>query len=68
MEIELWRCEYEVKCNTQGCVVKAVTLVRHLDEQGRFIRQFELCKEHVKRTLAAGGAKVHDRRYAVPYS
>jgi 20S proteasome alpha/beta subunit len=44
MEIELWRCEYEVKCSAHGCTVMAVTLLRHLYEQGRFIRQRELCE------------------------
>jgi len=52
----------EVARNARGCTVKAVVLMRHLDEQGRFIRQDEFCDEHVIKTLAADGAKVHDQR------
>jgi hypothetical protein len=66
MEIELWRCEPKVMCSALACTAKAVTRVRYLDEQGRFIRRVELCDEHLAKALAAGGAKVHDRRDLVP--
>jgi len=67
MEIELSRCKYPTRCHSRGCKARADTLVWHIDERGRFIRQVELCDEHVKWTLVAGGAKVHDRLDAVPH-
>jgi hypothetical protein len=68
MEIELWRCEYKARCSAPGCKAPATTLVRQLDAQWRIIRKFELCDQHVKQALAAGGAKIHDWRHDVPYS
>ena len=65
MEIELWRCETKATCRAHGCAARADTLVRYLDEQGRFIRQVELCDEHLAKARAAGGCKVHDRRHAM---
>ena len=67
MEIELWWCQYKATCSALACTAKAVTRVRYLDEQGRFIRQVELCDEHLTKTLAVGGAKVHDRRHVEPH-
>ena len=57
MEIAIWRCEYKATCSAHGCTAAADRLVRHLDEQGRFIRQDELCAEHAGRAVAAGGAE-----------
>jgi hypothetical protein len=57
MEIEIWRCEYKAPCSAAA----ADALIRHVDEQGRFIRKDELCGEHLKQALASGGARVHDR-------
>ncbi len=35
--------------------------MRHIDEQGRFISQVELCAEHVRLAIV-GNIKIHDRR------
>jgi hypothetical protein len=61
MEMELWRCEYRAQCSPRGCKSRADTLVRYIEEQGRFISQTEFCEEHVR--LAIGGSiKVCDHR------
>jgi hypothetical protein len=66
-EIDLSRCKHAAPRSTHGCKAPATTLVRYLNKQGRCIRQFEFCDEHLTKTLAAAGAKVHDRRRAVSY-
>ena len=66
MEIELWVCEYRARCAAHGCDAPATTLLRFLDEVGRFIRQVERCDKHLDKMLAAGGLKLHHRRTVSP--
>jgi hypothetical protein len=44
-EVELLRCDYAARCARAGCrqYHRATTIVRYLDNQGRPLRQFEVC-------------------------
>jgi hypothetical protein len=62
LKIELWPCEFDVKCCVHDCKASADTLVRYIDELGHLVSEIEVCDKHV--TLPTGGLKVHDRRSA----
>ena len=46
-EIELLRCDYAARCARARCrPYRATTIVRYVDNQGRPLRQIEVCDEH----------------------
>jgi hypothetical protein len=65
-EIELLRCGYAARCVRAGCrQYRATTIVRYVDNQGRPLRQIEVCDEHadlIIRRKHRDGAAVRDLR------
>ena len=65
-EIELLRCEYVAQCTRPGCPhYPAMTIVRYLDDQGRALRQFQVCDRHAEVTIRReqlAGRPVRDLR------
>ena len=65
-EVELLRCDYAARCSRVGCRQhRATTIIRYVDNQGRPLRQFEVCDGHadliIRREQRAGPA-VRDLR------
>src|SRR5262249_24877825 len=44
--IEFWPCRYEAPCHVHDCKLKATTIARTVDAQGRPHRQYEVCSVH----------------------
>jgi hypothetical protein len=65
-EIELLHCEYAARCARVGCRrYRATVIVRYLDNQGRALRQLEVCEQHADLTIRREelrGLKVRDLR------
>jgi hypothetical protein len=65
MEVELWPCQYRIKCTAAGCPNLARVIVRRVAEGGTPLGQSELCNKDARLTAAAAradGASVHDMR------
>jgi hypothetical protein len=65
VEIELWPCQYRVKCTATGCRNLARVIVRREAEGGAPEGQRELCNKDTRTTAAAAradGVPVHDMR------
>ena len=45
-EIQLLACGYSAQCTVCGCRARATMLARYTDDQGRPLRQRELCERH----------------------
>ena len=45
-EIQLLACGYSALCSVRGCRARATMLARYTDNQGRPLRQRELCDRH----------------------
>ena len=45
-EIQLLACGYSAQCSVRGCRARAIRLARYTDDQGRPLRQRELCNRH----------------------
>ena len=45
-EIQLLACGYAAQCTVRGCRARATMLARYTDDQGRPLRQRELCDRH----------------------
>jgi hypothetical protein len=58
-EVHLLACGYPARCSVRGCRVRATRLARHTDNQGRPLRQRELCGRHAG-WLKANRPNVHD--------
>ena len=41
--VELWPCGYVARCSAPDCRLRATTILRYLDNQGRADRQTEAC-------------------------
>jgi hypothetical protein len=67
-EVELLRCDYAARCVRSGCREhRATTIIRYVDDQGRPLRQFEVCDGHadlIIRREQWAGATVRDLRDA----
>jgi len=65
-EIELLQCDYAARCTRIRCRrYRATTIVRYFDDQGRALRQFEVCDRHAHLTIRREqlrGLKVRDLR------
>ena len=62
-EIQLLECGYAARCTVRGCRVRATGLARYTDDQGRPLKQRELCERHAA-WLKANRPNVHDLRGA----
>ena len=62
-EIQLLTCGYSAQCTVRGCRARATMLARYTDDQGRPLRQRELCDRHAD-WLKANRPNVHDLRNA----
>jgi hypothetical protein len=60
-EIQLLACGYSAQCTVRGCRARATMLARYTDDQGRPLRQRELCERHAD-WLKANRPNVHDLR------
>jgi hypothetical protein len=58
-EIQLLACGYSAQCTVRGCRARATMLARYTDDQGRPLRQRELCDRHAA-WLKANRPNVHD--------
>jgi len=45
-EIELITCGYPARCAVRPCTARATVIVRYTDDQGRALRERELCDRH----------------------
>jgi len=59
--IEIWRCYYFARCRASRCREQVTVIARYLDEQGRPLRQVELCERHAGE-LAKGEAAMREMR------
>jgi hypothetical protein len=62
-EIQLASCGYAARCSVRQCHVRATTVARYTDDQGRPLRQRELCDRHAE-WLRANRSKIHEERDA----
>ncbi|MGD0292049.1 MAG: hypothetical protein ABSC63_20815 [Candidatus Binataceae bacterium] len=65
IEIELWPCQYRVKCTAAGCPNLARVIVRRIAEGGAPLGQSELCNKDARATTAAvraDGVPVYEMR------
>jgi len=65
LEIELWPCQYRIKCTAAGCRNLARVIVRRVADGGAPEGQSEMCNKDARMTAAAAGADdvpVHDMR------
>src|SRR5215813_5013086 len=66
VEIELLGCDYAAVCTRPGCPhYPATTIIRYLDNQGRALRQFEVCDRHTEVTVRReelAGRRLRDLR------
>jgi hypothetical protein len=62
-EIQLLDCAYVAPCTDVHCRARATTIARYADDQGRPLRQRELCDRHA-RALKATESNVRDLREA----
>jgi hypothetical protein len=62
-EIQLLTCGYSAQCTVRGCRARATMIARYTDDQGRPLRQRELCDRHAA-WLKANRPNVHDLRGA----
>jgi hypothetical protein len=47
-EIHLLRLGYDARCSQRRCISRATVLARWTDDQGRRVRQRELCERHAQ--------------------
>jgi hypothetical protein len=47
-EIQLLACGYSAQCTIRGCGARATMLTRYTDDQGRPLKQRELCERHAQ--------------------
>src|SRR6266446_3251134 len=45
-EIQLLACGYSAQCTVRGCGARGTVLARYTDDQGRPLKQRELCDRH----------------------
>jgi len=65
LEIELWPCQYRIKCTAAGCRNLARVIVRRIAEGGAPEGQSALCNKDARAAAAAAlaaGIPVHDMR------
>jgi hypothetical protein len=62
-EIQLLACGFSAQCTVRGCRARAAMLARYTDDQGRPLRQRELCEQHAD-WLRANRPNIHDLRGA----
>jgi hypothetical protein len=65
VEIELWPCQYRVKCTAAGCRNLARVIVMRVAEGGAPLGQSELCNMDARAAVAAAsadGISVHEMR------
>jgi hypothetical protein len=62
-EIQLLACGYSAQCTVRGCGARGSVLARYTDDQGRPLKQRELCDRHAD-WLKANRKNVHDSRGA----
>jgi hypothetical protein len=60
-EIQLLACGYSAQCTVRGCDARGSVLARYTDDQGRPLKQRELCDRHAD-WLRANRPNVHDLR------
>jgi hypothetical protein len=60
-EVQLLVCGYPACCSIRQCQARATMLARYTDNQGRPLRQRELCERHAE-WLTANGTNVRDLR------
>jgi hypothetical protein len=60
-QVELWPCQYPMRCTQAGCCTNATVILRYVDGQGRPLRQVELCERHVGE-ITRSGIAVRDMR------
>jgi hypothetical protein len=46
--IQLLACGYPARCSVRRCQVRATTVARYTDDQGRPLKQRELCERHAE--------------------
>ena len=62
-ELELWPCEYRVKCKVPGCRNLARVIVRRIAQGGAPEGQSEFCNKDARASVDAArvqGVPVHD--------
>jgi len=65
LEIELWPCQYRIKCTAAGCRNLARIIIRRVETGGAPEGQSELCNKDARAAVAtasADGIPVHDMR------
>jgi hypothetical protein len=65
VEIELWPCQYRIKCTAADCRNLARVIIRQVEKGGAPLGQTELCNKDARMTAAAAradGIPVHDMR------
>jgi hypothetical protein len=60
-EIQLLTCGYPARCSVRRCQWHATTVARYTDDQGRPLKQRELCDRHAE-WLRANRSNVYDLR------
>ena len=60
-EIQLLSCGYPARCSVRQCQARATILARYTDNQGRPLKQRELCNRHAD-WLKANSPNVYDMR------
>jgi hypothetical protein len=60
-EIQLLTCSYPARCSVRQCQARATMLARYTDNQGRPLKQRELCNRHAD-WLRANRPNVYDMR------
>ena len=62
-QVELWHCPYLARCRAatlpylrgcRRCPVRAAVIVRYVDNQGRALRQVEVCERHAGEIVKCG--------------
>jgi hypothetical protein len=62
-EVELLRCDYAAHCSRAGCrQYRATTIVRYVDNQGRPLKQLEVCDDHANLIIRREQRGVRDLR------
>jgi hypothetical protein len=62
-EIHLLTCSYPARCSIAQCHARATTLARDTDNQGRPLKQRELCERHAA-WLKTKRPNIHELRNA----
>ena len=59
-KVELWPCQYLIRCKHGRGRTVATTIVRYVDAKGQPVRQIELCEHHTNEIV--GKKSVRDMR------